>query len=794
MFRKLLFAFAVLFCIAFHVNAQLNVTFRSNMVFPGELSNIGGYVDNLGNEYALVGWTSGVTLVNVTNPDSIFVQQTIGGINSQWREIKTWDHYAYVTTEGCCDGLQIIDLSTLPGLVTSKTWKGSGPIAGNLSTIHALHIDNNGYLYLFGTNLFGGTAITVSLADPWNPLYLGHLPGNNYVHDGYAYNDTLYACHIYGGYVGFWNVTDKVNPLYITGQTTPGAFTHNSWLNDERTVLFTTDEVSDSYLTSYDITNTGNIKELSRIQLTPGSGSIVHNTHTLNNYEVVSWYKDGVAIVDANRPANMVVTGYFDTYTQGNGAGFNGCWGVYPYLPSGNLVVSDIDNGLYVLTPNYVRACYLEGIVSDSSTSAPVNGATVTIVGQNVIRQTNLLGEYKTGFVTAGLYNVKVEKAGYYPRLFNNISLSNGVLTQLDIKLIPVVTITQAGSVTDAQGNPVENATVTFNGPLTTLSANSDVNGQFTINGFIPDNYNVIGGKWGYITNCSNQNVNGGAVNIILDKGYYDDFSLDFNWTVSGPSINSWERAIPHPTVYLADTCNPGNDIYSDCGDYAMVTDNGGGGPWDHDVDFGYTALTSPVFDATIYNDPYLHYSRWFYDGGTINGDPDDTMRVFLDNGITSVMIEMADTSTPGNGTWINRVFQISQFLTPTNNMQFYIMVKDTADTLGNVASIVEGGLDNFYITEGVTSIKETTESILNIKASPNPFRNNVHLNYSLDPADLPAKLSITDIAGRIVGTYLINTITGDIQAGEYWSPGIYFAKITSVNKVQSISINKIEK
>ena len=92
-------------------------------------------------------------------------------------------------------------------------------------------------------------------------------------------------------------------------------------------ILFTTDEVNSSYVASYDITDLSNIKELSKIQLNPGSGSIVHNTHTINNYEVVSWYKDGIAIIDVSHPDNMIITGYYDTYTQGSGGGFNGCWG-----------------------------------------------------------------------------------------------------------------------------------------------------------------------------------------------------------------------------------------------------------------------------------------------------------------------------------------------------------------------------------------------------------------------------------------------------------------------------------
>ncbi len=790
MFKKLLYTIIVVFGIGLSANAQLNLTFRSNLPFPGDLSNIGGYVDSLGNEYALVGWTSGVTIVNVTNPDSVYVVQTIGGINSIWREIKTWSHYAYVTTEGCCDGLQIIDLGNLPGTVTSKYWKGSGAIAGNLETIHALHIDNNGFLYLFGCNLFNGTAITVSLADPWNPAYLGHLPGNIYVHDGYAYNDTLYACHIYGGYFALWNVSNKVNPVFINQQTTPGAFTHNAWLNDERTTLFTTDEVTDSYLTSYDISNTSNIRELGRIQLTPGSGSIVHNTHTINNFEVVSWYRDGIAIVDVNRPDNMVITGYFDTYTQGAGDGFDGCWGVYPFLPSGTIVASDINNGLFVFTPNYVRGCYLEGVVTDSITTNPINGATVTIVGQNITKVTNLSGIYKTGFATAGLYNITVTKAGYYPKAFNNISLSNGVLTQLDVQLVPVVTITQTGTVVDTQGNPIPNASVAFNGTLVNVTTTTDANGLFTINNFIPDNYDVVAGKWGYINNCQFQNVNGPALTIVLDRGYYDDFSLNFNWVVSGPSANVWERGVPVATFNGSDPANPGADVNGDCGNQAMITDNGGGGVWTHDVDFGTTILTSPSFDGTLYTDPFLHYSRWFYNGGTTNGNPDDTMKVYLSNGINTVLVETANPSSLDNSTWADRVYQINQILTPTNNMFFRIQVRDSAP----VSNIVEGGLDYFYITEGVSSISNVTSSSINLTASPNPFKENIMLKYTLNTTDLPAYLTIIDVSGRQIGTTLINDRTGFIQVGDKWSSGLYFVKITSNRLNKSILINKIEK
>jgi hypothetical protein len=78
-----------------------------------------------------------------------------------------------------------------------------------------------------------------------------------------------------------------------------------------------------------------------------------------------------VVIVDVSRPQNPIEVAKYDTYPAGGG-GQNGCWGVYPFLPSGNLVVSDIQYGLYVLTPTYARGCYLEGIVTDTITNLPL--------------------------------------------------------------------------------------------------------------------------------------------------------------------------------------------------------------------------------------------------------------------------------------------------------------------------------------------------------------------------------------------------------------------------------------
>ena len=454
--------------------AQLNIQFRSQLTYgtSNELANIGGYVDSTGKEYALVGCQTGLSIVDVSNPVAPLQKILIPGTNSFWREVKVWGKYAYVTTEGGSNGIQIINLGKLPGTITAadyKYWKGDGAINNLLTRAHSLHIDN-GYVYIngpSGSSLFGGACLIVSLADPWNPAYLGNtqlaFTGNNrYIHDCFIRNDTLWGAHIYGGFFSVINVANKSAPVLLATQTTPGAFTHNTWLSDAGSrTLFTTDEVSNSYMTAFDVNNVGNITELDRVQLNPGSLAIVHNTHIKNNYAIVSWYKEGVAIVDVSRPDNLIITGYYDTYTQGSGSGYNGCWGVYPFLPSGNLVASDINNGLFVLTPTYVRGCYLEGFVKDSCRSIGIPNVTVTINAANITKQGRVTGVYKTGTAIPGTYSVTFSKTGYLSTTFTGIVLTNGVITKLDVILKPASTVSiTAATITNSACNGDHNGAI----------------------------------------------------------------------------------------------------------------------------------------------------------------------------------------------------------------------------------------------------------------------------------------------------------------------------------------------
>ena len=175
-------------------------------------------------------------------------------------------------------------------------------------------------------------------------------------------------------------MADKANPIVLATKQTPNNFTHNCHVSDDGNYIYTTDEKSGAYVAAYDISDLSDIKETDRFRRSEGTGVIPHNTYVVNtNYVVTSYYRDGVSIVDATYPNNLIETGHYDTSPLA-GNGFNGAWGVYAYLPSGNLLVSDMEEGLFIIHPNYTKAAYLIGNVTDAATGQAISGVQVNIL------------------------------------------------------------------------------------------------------------------------------------------------------------------------------------------------------------------------------------------------------------------------------------------------------------------------------------------------------------------------------------------------------------------------------
>jgi len=757
--------------------AQLNLTevgtLDLNSAHFQGLNDIWGYTDEFGNEYALVGGTKGTSVVDISdpaNPVEVFFEP---GLESIWRDIKTVGDYAYVTTEAQ-NGLLIIDLSPLPSSSALTTSYYTGPIGNEWQSAHNLYADENGPVYIFGANRGNGGVIILDVSiDPMNPVEVGVFD-NWYVHDGYAENDTMYLGHISDGFFSVVDAIDPANPVLLGTHDTPSTFSHNVWTMGGN-YAFTTDEVSGGYIGAYDISDPANIVELDRIQSSPGAGVIPHNTHVKDNFLVTSYYSDGVTVHDATYPYNLIEVANYDTYPLQT-TGYDGCWGVYPFFPSGLMVASDREYGLFVLSPNYVQAAYLEGVVTNAQTSQPIQDVLVEINGSNQPELTNLTGFYATGMAAGGTYDVTYSKIGYYPQTISTI-LVNGQLTIQDVALTPIPPFNLDILVLEEGTNaPIDNAQIRLEGSIATHEGTTNALGEESFTMFYEEAYRVFVGKWKSVSYCEWLNVDAqtGSLTIYLKPGYYDDFTFDFGWTTAGDaSTGQFERAIPFGSL-----SSPSADSDSDCSDYCYITENSTTSSLsDGDVDAGFVLLRSPIMNLSGMTDPYVHYERWFYsDQGIL--PPGDSLEIFLGNGVTQVKIDAQQYDTLTWGQWISKDLRILDYLALTPTMQFTVFTSD----YGQDYNVTEAGLDNFYIVEAeFVSVPEN--ELQQWTLYPNPTNGTFYVKDLTEET----KFEIVSYNGAsVVNGTISNNQQIDISG---LSEGVYFIKMNDA--VQKIVLTK---
>jgi choice-of-anchor B domain-containing protein len=425
-------------CIWIFSNASAqNLDSLSKVTYPSQvLSSIWGYTAPDGKEYALVGTNRGTSIVDITDPSNPQKLHFVNGAQGSWREIKTYSHYAYISHDNSTqrEGIFIIDLKNVQSNITVKDFRGPD---GNIRRAHTLYTDSLGYLYLFGGSL-GGCAIFSIKEDPLNPVYVG-ITSNEYIHDGYVRGDTLWASNVYAGTLSVWDLTDRTAPVKIASFNTPMNFTHNAWLSDDGLSLFTTDEKNGASVASYNVNDVTDAKLLYEWKLKPTELSIPHNVHVLNDYLIISHYTEGVVVCDALDPRKVITAGRYDTSPRFSGGGFFGCWGVYPYFPSGNIIASDMEEGMFILKPNYLRGIRAFGTVVDAVSGLPINRAKVGFVETGDSTFTNFDGQFALGSLDPGFFNLKAEANGYISQEIRRLYVRGSIL-DFEIALQPVTT------------------------------------------------------------------------------------------------------------------------------------------------------------------------------------------------------------------------------------------------------------------------------------------------------------------------------------------------------------------
>ncbi len=781
--QKFLFVgFLTLFlCLPNQAFAQLNVDSLSHINYQqlhaANLNDVWGYVDELGNEYALVGTSKGTSIVNVTDPTNPVEVFWLPGSTSIWRDPSSHGDYAYVTTEAE-DGLLIIDLSPLPQSTNLTTTLYTGPANNPWQSAHTCFVDENGYAYVFGANRGNGGVIILDVfTNPMAPVEVGVFD-NWYCHDGFVRNDTMYLANIYAGFFSLVDVSDKANPVLLGTKTTPSSFTHNSWPSDNGQYVFTTDEISGAFLAAYDISDPTNIVEVDRIQNSPGSGIIPHNTHVKGDYLITSYYSDGVVIHDITYPYNMIKVAEYDTY-EGQTISYDGCWGVYPFLPSGTALAADITNGLFILGPTYQKAAYLEGIVTDEQSNLPLNDVLVKIVGDDQSDLTNSTGFYATGIFSPGIYNVTYEKVGYFPKT-ESVTLIQGQIVIQNTELTPInpfnldIKVYELGTTI-----PISGAQIKLIHPMLVHEGITNGIGEESLTLYYQDGafYNIQVGKWGFVTSCFDMQLDSltGSIIVYLEKGYYDDFEFDFSWAIIGNATTGiWERGIPNPT----NNTMIGTDAPYDCGSIGFVTGNAINlNPDFDDVDEGYTTLISPQMDLTSLTNPHINFARSFfcYHGP---GQFDDTLKVFISNGSTSVLLDQIGGPQGNEMSYAYQSIPISGLLTINNTMQISVTISDENPNI----NITEAAFDHFWVSNYITTdISENTKEKFSLY--PNPSNEKI----TIENAEIDSYVNIRDLNGKIQKTIQVSTSKMEIDL-QSLSAGIYIIQ----NLGQSIRFIKL--
>jgi choice-of-anchor B domain-containing protein len=788
---KTIYLSCLFLLINFYSFAQLNIELVGNLRYDKFVNDIWGYTAPDSTEYALVGTDIGVSVVSLADPANPKEVAFIGGLKTRWRDLKTQGSFAYITSEAQ-EGLLILDFTDLPNKVTSRIWKTT--LEGktdSLGNCHNLFIDENGYCYLSGCGINkGGLIILDVFSTPGTPKLVGTGP-DTYSHDVYVRNNIAYSAEIEDGIMKIYDVTDKKNLKLLGSQETPFKFSHNTWLSDDGKTVFTTDEKPNAPTAAYDVSDPKDIKELNQFvpAATKGKGVIPHNVHVLNDYLIISHYGDGCVIVDAHRPDNLIEVGNYDTSPSGVG-GFVGAWGAYPFLPSGLILTSDSENGLFVLKPTYQRAAYLEGTVKDSVSGKIITAASVSMA--TIVVNTDLKGNFKTGRAEEGTVEVLISKPGYKPKTVQ-VDLTRGMVQQLDVQLVPAAKIKFVGMVlSDDNSTGINGAKIRLFDSENTINIESGENGTFTFNDISEGNYTMQIGKWGYkTTNIANFVIGTTTtMEIRLKKGIDDPFLFDLGWKVENSSEVVQSGGKLELGVPITDDLELiKGDVGDDLGNQCYLTGNTSNGDSTFLVK-GTVKLTSPIFDlSTMVNPKVKYYTNFSNINFNTFGSGKDTLYVYLNNGTKEAIIEkitsIVDFESEVSSKWTASEIKVKDHLEPTANMS--IRFEHKVDDDVNV--ITKLGIDYFQAFDGQTvSTTDVLDEKLLFNVFPNPFQSSIMIDYQSSDWEgegLPQLIIYNAFGQKLLERKVSKLQPIDLPSD--WQTGLYLMQLSNDNRSSKV-------
>ena len=311
-------------------------------------------------EIAVIGSTEGTHFFDVTDPQNstqvAFAPGAYTGSGVIHRDFHDYNGYLYVVCdEGSTSTLQIIDISDLPNSVTTVYDSDS-----LFQKSHNIFIDTaTAKLYVCAVkhnNPSSFKAMEIySLSNPILPNLIYSYDEVGHVHDAYVLNDTAYLnCGNDGFRIVDFHYLDLaagMAPTELASLTSyPDAgYNHSGWLSDDGNTYAMQDENHGYDVKLLDVSDFNNISVISTFNSGMNAQCMAHNGIIKGDLLYLAYYHDGLRIFDISDPSNPTQVSNYDTYSPSSYNSYKGAWGVYPNLPSGNIIVSDMQSGLYIL-------------------------------------------------------------------------------------------------------------------------------------------------------------------------------------------------------------------------------------------------------------------------------------------------------------------------------------------------------------------------------------------------------------------------------------------------------------
>ncbi len=688
--KKFFLSGFLLFCF---LTGATQIDSLSRLEYDVKLNDVWGYVDTSGNEYALVGLYDGLSIVEITNPlNPVEVFRSVGP-ETIWRDIKVYNNFAYVTNEAG-GGVRIYDLSVLPDSYEIPFTDFNGETGKEFETAHNLFIDEKGRAFVVGTNRNNGMIIYDLKEDPTSPKEIGFYD-EAYIHDVFVKNDTAYAALIIQGDFYILDVSNISDIRLVSSHPTKDLQTHNTWLSNDGNYVFTTDEVNGAELGVYDVSDKTNPEKVEFFKSRFLGDEMPHNVLVRDSVAFISYYKDGVIALDVSNPENCVEVGRFDTEKEKSGPGASGAWGVYPFLPSGNILVSDIENGLYVLSYTPQNASYFEGVVKDQETGFPLSGVHVKVLEEGKEDITYFDGVFKVGKIGSSQVEVEFSLSGYKTKILSVQLIENQIYIE-DVFLEKLATSQLILNLSLKDNGSPSGASVFVSGQDFEHEKIFDSTGVLSMN--IPiGNYTFYIGKWGYANYCFFEALDSisDTIFVELNSGFYDDFSANQGWSVHSVKNESiWERTQPIASFSLNSGAqhDPSEDATAnDCNDWAFCT-----GINEHFSASSTTVnstnfLVSPEIEMSSSDiDATISYSYWL----GLSSQSNDTVKVGLIQGLDTLYVKNY-TSDDEMAKWKEASFNVGEILNSSEPFKFVVRVTDDL----NPWNMVDCAIDEFSIS-----------------------------------------------------------------------------------------------